>query len=208
MSPLNALIDYDESERLAGHKRRYRWRTRRVRHDGPRQPRHVAVVEIEERFDPKFSVTIPKHYHYKWWLECGHRTLPATRMDADSRALRYSDPARYEDPETYIVYCVACQRALDTWEEERYKEYYWEAPHKEHMFCPSCRACLICRSHAKNCLEPTREYLMECIFECISSIRNEIDDIQRDELYSNVRAVVDTLTKRQLGEAIQPYVED
>lgn len=192
-----------------GHKRRYHWRTRRIRHDGPPQRRSVAVVQITEVFDPKFSVTIAKHHHYHWWLECGHRTLRPSRIDSDSRALRYSDPARYEDPETYIAYCGPCQRALDTWEEQRYKEYYWDDNHVcSNMTCRSCRQCLECKGHKRGCLEQTREYLMECIFECSSEIWAELDHPERDTLHKNVRGLVDVLTSKQLSEAIEPYVDD
>lgn len=175
MLPLNTISLQTEEEfhEERGHKRRYRWRTRSIHHNGPPQPRRVIVVEQQPRWDNKFSVTIPKSYSYWWHLECGHRVLPQRSIGFGNHWAPY--PEGYQDPETAVIYCGTCQRALDTWSEERYREYYWEDGHKcyQHL-CRSCRQCLIDKGHKPRCLEGTREYLMECIWETWSELKAEM----------------------------------
>lgn len=117
------FIDEEQWHREHGHKRRFRWVVRRKFIRGPRQPRKVALVVLTPRYDSNFSVTLPRSHITKWYLECGHSALPTRRIGGAR--------GEYEDPEQATVWCNACEVALDTVEETREKEYYWEDGHEQ-----------------------------------------------------------------------------
>lgn len=195
-------MDFEDADLRAereGHTRKFHWRKRTIYHEGPPQQRKVVLVVQKPVYDEKWSVSIPRRYQYRWYLECGHSQLPARRYDAQGWK---EYPEGYFDPEEYIAYCGPCQRALDTRTEERYKEWYWDDHHRcSTIRCPECQCCLECKGHTTKCSVPSRDYLMEMIFLSSST---QITD----ELRDNVSAIVDLLPKKLLGEALQAYAED
>lgn len=188
------LIDYDQWHKDAGHKRRFKWRTRRKEiKPSPAETRHPIAVKIGfPHYVSGFSVTVPKFYSWKWMLECGHIIRPG------SLEMTYE---QLHPDEATEFFCYTCQKEKTVWEEERYKDYYWETPHK-HEKCYKCKQCYMCLGHKAGCAMVQVDYLMELLFE--EAPRKGYDEM-RDWAWDTIREILDD---RMSVEAINTFIGD
>lgn len=194
------FITEEEYHVAHGHRKRFRWQKRTKYTPGPLQWRSVILVQEEPRFDTRRSTTVPIRYDIHWYLECGHRVLPSKK----NPYAPWPESRELADPETTQVLCTSCQNALATREEERYKEYYWEDSHKHReMACRVCRQCVVCKGHKQGCIQESRDFLMEMIWECL--VLHDMEDDDRDQLKDTIQSLIDSMDRPSLKKAWEPY---